>query len=117
MLCKRLSLRQIKRQYPLGEHGETLLRQAVTDLGLSSHAPDKIRRIACTVANLAGEGHIDPDHMAEAIQRRGPDRRLWEHAPSKTLFCAMSTNAWTRFGPSHGLFAWSDPISASLPWC
>ncbi len=54
--------------------GESLLRQAVTKLGLSAH--DKILRMARTIADLAGEAHIMADHVAEAIQYRRLDRQL-----------------------------------------
>jgi magnesium chelatase family protein len=51
-----------------------LLRQAMTELGLSARAFDKVRRVARTVADLDGSGGIQPEHVAEAIGYRLLDR-------------------------------------------
>ena len=53
-----------------------MLRNAVTELGLSARAHDKILRMARTIADLAGEADIEADHVAEAIQYRRRDRQL-----------------------------------------
>ncbi len=76
MLCQRVSSRQIKRHCALDDPGESLLRQEITDLGLSARAHDRILRIARTIADLAGEEHTKPDHLAEAIQYWRLDRQL-----------------------------------------
>ncbi len=76
LLNARLTGRQLKRHAQLDDAGEAMLRQAVTELGLSARAHDKILRIARTAADLAGEDNIRPDHVAEAIQYRRLDRRL-----------------------------------------
>ncbi|MBN1343019.1 MAG: YifB family Mg chelatase-like AAA ATPase [Phycisphaerae bacterium] len=72
----RLGTRQIKQHCRLDDAGETMLKQAVTELGLSARAHDKILRIARTIADLAGDERIAADHLAEAIQYRRLDRQL-----------------------------------------
>ena len=48
-----------------------LPKQALTELGLSARAHDKVLRIARTIADLEGEGNIQSHHIAEAICARG----------------------------------------------
>ena len=53
--------RQLRKHCKLDDAGERLLKQALTELGLSARAHDKILRVARTIADLAGEEHIQPD--------------------------------------------------------
>lgn len=69
--------RQIRKFCPLGAESESLLKQAVEELGLSIRAHDRVLRVARTIADLAASGEIAPEHLAEAIQLRRLDRRLW----------------------------------------
>lgn len=55
--------------------GKELLRQAMTDLGLSARAYDKVRRVARTIADLEGQDQVSVQHVAEAIQYRVLDRQ------------------------------------------
>lgn len=48
-----------------------LLRGAAERLGLSARGFDRVRRVARTIADLAGEPNIRADHVAEALQFRG----------------------------------------------
>ena len=59
---------------PLEAQGKDLLRQAMTELGLSARAYDKVRRLARTIADLEGSDAIQTHHVAEAIQYRLLDR-------------------------------------------
>ncbi|MEI2701470.1 MAG: hypothetical protein V9E83_03605 [Baekduia sp.] len=49
---------------------------AMTELGLSARAYDKIRRVSRTIADLENNDAIQPQHVAEAIGYRLLDRRM-----------------------------------------
>lgn len=51
-----------------------LVRDAITGLGLSARAYDKVRRVARTIADLEGSASVATEHVAEAIQYRLLDR-------------------------------------------
>ena len=63
--------RQIRRYCKLCLAGESLLKQAMTELGLSARAHDKVLRIGRTIADLDAAESIAPHHLAEAICTRG----------------------------------------------
>ncbi|MGW8268333.1 MAG: YifB family Mg chelatase-like AAA ATPase [Longimicrobiales bacterium] len=52
-----------------------ILQRAVDGLGLSARAYHRILKVARTIADLAAAGEISPEHVGEAIQYRGLDRR------------------------------------------
>jgi magnesium chelatase family protein len=47
-----------------------LLDTAVTRMSLSARGYDRVRKVARTIADLAGEEHISADHVGEALQFR-----------------------------------------------
>jgi len=53
-----------------------LLERAVTKLGLSARAHDRVLKVARTLADMEGEDGIAAAHVAEAIQYRGMDRTV-----------------------------------------
>lgn len=71
----RLSGRQLDRLAPMGDDARALLGQALTELGLSARAYDKIRRVARTIADLDGVDALTHAHVAEAVQYRLLDRK------------------------------------------
>jgi magnesium chelatase family protein len=66
--------RQVKKYCPVEAESLNLLEMAVSKLGLSARAFDRVLKVARTVADLAGEEAIRPFHLAEAIQYRVMDR-------------------------------------------
>jgi magnesium chelatase family protein len=72
-----MTLDQIRTFCPLTSDGTELLKAAITQLNLSARAHDKIIKIARTIADLADEEYIQPEHIAEAIQYRNLDRDWW----------------------------------------
>ncbi len=64
----------MRRHCVLDAKGRSLMERAVSKLGLSARAHDRVLKVARTIADLAGSDRIARDHLAEAIQYRGLDR-------------------------------------------
>jgi magnesium chelatase family protein len=72
----RLSGKQLDELAPLDDASRGVLGDAMTQLGLSARAYDKIRRISRTIADIAGVQNVTVDHVLEAISYRLLDRKL-----------------------------------------
>ena len=68
--------RQVEQYCVLDSSSKMLLKHAMTEFGLSTRAHDKICKVACTIADLAGCGHIQSEHVAEAITYHRLDWKL-----------------------------------------
>lgn len=72
-----MTTRAIRKYCQLGVDAQALLQSAIDQLGLSARAYDRIHKLARTIADLDGQDEIGVAHVAEAIQYRSLDRRLW----------------------------------------
>jgi len=63
-----MGTKEIKKFCQVGAEAQELLEVAVTRLGLSARAYDRILKVARTIADLAGEDELNPGHISEAIQ-------------------------------------------------
>ncbi len=68
--------KQVEKYCRVDAASEMMLKQAMTEFGLSARAHDKICKVALTIADLAGCEYIAPEHIAEAISYRKLDRKL-----------------------------------------
>jgi len=69
--------KQIRKFCQIDETGSELLKTAITKLGLSARAYDRILKVSRTIADLSGRESISPEHLSEAIQYRSLDREVW----------------------------------------
>ncbi len=69
--------KEIREYCSIDTAGEELLKMAITKLGLSARAYDRILKVARTIADLGASESIRPEHISEAIQYRSLDRNLW----------------------------------------
>lgn len=69
--------RMIRKHCAISPEGEKLLENAVSRLGLSARAHDRILKVARTIADLDAAPGIQPKHLSEAIQYRTLDRSYW----------------------------------------
>jgi magnesium chelatase family protein len=76
MTNARMSHKQVRNWCELDESCEMLLKQAMTEFGLSARAHDKICKVARTIADLSGAETIAPENIAEAVSYRKLDRKL-----------------------------------------
>ena len=70
---------EVRKFCRLDNAGSEMLKTAMTKLGLSARAYDRILKVSRTVADLEGNETILAQHVGEAIQYRSLDRELWKH--------------------------------------
>lgn len=69
--------KMLRKHCGITAEGEKLLENAITRLGLSARAHDRILKVARTIADLEATENIAPKHLSEAIQYRTLDRSYW----------------------------------------
>lgn len=67
----------IRKHCAIAEDGEKMLEIAITRMGLSARAHDRILKVARTIADLDASANLETRHLAEAIQYRTLDRTYW----------------------------------------
>ncbi len=72
-----MSSRQIRKYCNISPECERLLESAMSRLGLSARAHDRILKVARTIADLEGAESIATANVSEAIQYRSLDRSYW----------------------------------------
>jgi magnesium chelatase family protein len=69
--------KEIREFCTIDSASEELLKMAITKLGLSARAYDRILKVSRTIADLSNEPGITSAHISEAIQYRSLDRTMW----------------------------------------
>jgi magnesium chelatase family protein len=72
-----MASREVREHCRLDAAGQGLLKSALTRLGLSARAHDRILKVARTIADLEGANSVGVAHLAEAVQYRSLDRAGW----------------------------------------
>jgi magnesium chelatase family protein len=72
-----MSPRLIRKYCAIDSTSKGLLENAITRLGLSARAYDRILKVSRTLADLEGKDAIESQHVSEAIQYRTLDRNFW----------------------------------------
>ena len=69
--------RMIRRYCRIDAESEVMLERAMTRLGLSARAYDRILKVSRTIADLDDAEQIRSAHVAEAVGYRSLDRTYW----------------------------------------
>ena len=72
-----MSSRMIRHYCKIDSESETMLERAMTRLGLSARAYDRILKVSRTIADLEDSDEIKSAHVAEAVHYRSLDRTYW----------------------------------------
>jgi magnesium chelatase family protein len=67
----------IRRHCRIDSESEQMLERAMTRLGLSARAYDRILKVSRTIADLEASDEIRSAHVAEAVGYRSLDRTYW----------------------------------------
>jgi magnesium chelatase family protein len=70
--------RTLRRFCKLDAESEKQMENAITKLGLSARAYDRVLRVSRTIADLESAEKIQARHVSEAIQYRTLDRTYWQ---------------------------------------
>ncbi len=69
--------RLIRTHCEIDSESQRHLEQAMTKMGLSARAYDRILKVARTIADMEEQQNIADRHISEAIQYRSLDRTYW----------------------------------------
>ena len=69
--------RMIRAHCQIDATSERVLEAAMTRLGLSARAYDRILKVSRTIADLEGSDKISSTHVSEAVGYRSLDRTYW----------------------------------------
>jgi magnesium chelatase family protein len=72
-----MSPRLIRKHCMIDKESKSLLENAITRLGLSARAYDRILKVSRTLADMESKDKIEATHVSEAIQYRTLDRNYW----------------------------------------
>jgi magnesium chelatase family protein len=72
-----LDSKMLRKHCKIEEKSRELLNSAMEKFGFSARAVDRILKMARTISDLEGREDIEVNHIAEAIQYRTLDRKLW----------------------------------------
>ncbi|HTE19730.1 MAG TPA: YifB family Mg chelatase-like AAA ATPase [Armatimonadota bacterium] len=71
-----MNSKQTRTYCPIEPGAQELLKAAITRLGLSARAYDRVLKLSRTIADLAAVETVGIPHVAEAVQYRSLDRQL-----------------------------------------
>jgi len=71
-----MQTKDLKRHCQLDEQCESIMESAINRMGMSARAYDRILKVARTIADLADEQNLLPEHISEAVQYRTLDRQF-----------------------------------------
>jgi len=72
-----LDSKMLRKYCNIDEESKALLNSSMEKFGFSARAVDRILKMARTISDLEGKKDIESSHIAEAIQYRTLDRKLW----------------------------------------